>query len=470
MKCLRWTCAILSVAMIWACDFKRRRRDRFLLDDSNVGVTTVLHKPFPNHYKRGSLARIPAYDFRRQYNRIEKARGNNQSFKPHLAIKFKGSWKGPKNNRPNYLVLEMPGDVQKSRTKVGGKFYMTYTGIKDADAQIEDSLYALCDNNWCHMYAEKTNCYSSETTYIDKNGDAQKMIDLKVGDEVLTTSGYQKVWVFGRRHTETSVNFVQVYTASGNGKGKDRVPLELTEDHLVFLYGDKENPVAARDLKVGDYVIGYDHATKKPIKDRVTKIRSVKRDGLYGPFTTDGTMVVGGVLTSTYITPHPNAPHGVLTDGTELPWLNFHRTMHLFMSPFRLWCLGVSGAYCETRPSNFEPESGKWYPNYVIEQLYQVGVKLPAPIQMAITVISYAVLSVFYAIETIVFFNFVRHETTYLMSFSMLFFFIVAGAYAASYWRCSTTAASPANDEHGLTKKKRKESVVEEQQEKAKVA
>ena len=57
------------------------------------------------------------------------------------------------------------------------------------------------------------------------------MKDLSIGDQVLTSIGYQAVYGQVHDSTPTSTEFLQMYTMGHNK------PLEVTEDHLIYLAG-----------------------------------------------------------------------------------------------------------------------------------------------------------------------------------------------------------------------------------------
>lgn len=160
------------------------------------------------------------------------------------------------------------------------------------------------------------------------------MKDLQVGDKVLTSSNkYQPVYSFGHYNPEKQAEFRQLYTA-------DTV-LELTAEHLVFLK-DQAQPVRADSLQVGDSLRGQ-HGKGQII----TKIDTVVRQGLYAPFTPEGTVVVDGIVASSYISLQEGKNFVELKSGS-LPQLSQHGYVHMGLSPMRLLCMGVSSSYCTT--------------------------------------------------------------------------------------------------------------------------
>ena len=104
----------------------------------------------------------------------------------------------------------------------------------------------------------------------------------------------------------------------------------------------KETPVRAGDLKVGDSLVR--HTTLVPAM--VTKITEVERKGLYAPMTRSGTVVVDGLLASSYVSVQPGREVVHLDDQVALEWLYQSDLAHLWMGPLRLACHYVSSAFC----------------------------------------------------------------------------------------------------------------------------
>lgn len=131
-------------------------------------------------------------------------------------------------------------------------------------------------------------CFSSHATADVKGIGKVTMNQLKVGDQVLTSSGnYETVYAMAHRHASKSAEFIQIYSSL-----KDD-PLEMTEKHMIFLDGNP-NPVPASAVKVGDQLKTLDGPRY------VTKISKVTRNGIFNPLTVDGTIVVNGIVTSVY--------------------------------------------------------------------------------------------------------------------------------------------------------------------------
>jgi hypothetical protein len=163
-----------------------------------------------------------------------------------------------------------------------------------------------------------------------------KMADLQQGDHVLTGGNtYQPVYAFGHYKADEPANFIQLTTASAS-------TLEMTGQHLVYV-ADKVNPVRADSIKVGDVLRSASDADAT-----VIKISNIQRKGVYAPLTPSGSVVVDGVLASSYISLQSNAKEFVELQGGITPGMSQHDYVHLGLSPFRLVCMGISSSLCSS--------------------------------------------------------------------------------------------------------------------------
>lgn len=107
------------------------------------------------------------------------------------------------------------------------------------------------------------------------------MKHLRVNDKVMVAEGgFEHVYSFGHRDEQVETTFLRFLPSN----------LELSASHMVFVQGS--GPVPASFVKIGDrFVEG----------GMVEDIQSVKRRGLFTPFTPSGTIIVNGVRASTYI-------------------------------------------------------------------------------------------------------------------------------------------------------------------------
>ena len=171
-------------------------------------------------------------------------------------------------------------------------------------------------------------CFSAISTVQLENFGSVSMKNLQVGDRVLTSSGaYEPVYAFGHKNPTESADFLQFKTAGSK--------LEMTGGHLVFLDG-KTNPVRADSVKVGDVLRTAEAGAK------ITKISNVQRDGVYSPLTPGGTVVVDGIVASTYISLQKDADEHIELQGGISTFMSYQDFIHMTLSPFRMLAMGVS--------------------------------------------------------------------------------------------------------------------------------
>jgi len=161
-----------------------------------------------------------------------------------------------------------------------------------------------------------------------QNKGTTAMADLKLGDRILThENDYEAVYAFGHHSPTTVAKFYQIHS-----KNMPR-PLEVTGDHLVYLQ-DQSTPIPAHSIKVG-HVLHTSNSGKDG--STVTKISTVEREGIYAPLTTGGTLVVDGVVASSYVQIKQN--HQQLVSD--------HDIIHLSLSPYRMICAGITAKFCD---------------------------------------------------------------------------------------------------------------------------
>ena len=184
-------------------------------------------------------------------------------------------------------------------------------------------------------------CFSGESTVQVLGQGAVQMKDLQVGDLVMTGSPghfkYQPVYAFGHLNKAVLADFYAIKTDSNN------VPLEMTGEHLVYL-AKKHNPVRADSLQVGDVLLSINGHTT------ITSIEMVTKCGLYNPLVADGRLVVNDIAASTYIALQgTNQEHyHVIVGGEYKVNLMSHQSfVHLYLAPFRMFCMGVSSQVCQ---------------------------------------------------------------------------------------------------------------------------
>ena len=159
------------------------------------------------------------------------------------------------------------------------------------------------------------------------------MEQLRIGDYVLTKDQqFERVYGFGHYHKTVEATFLQIHVVNGER------PLEITDNHMVFVSLDRAVPAGL--LKKGDRIV----TDKNGGYGIVERIGSVRRSGVYGPFTASGTLFVDGVLVSNYVSLHPS--DRLLGGLVSYQWL-----CHAFEAPHRMICR-ISNRYCENEKYN----------------------------------------------------------------------------------------------------------------------
>lgn len=181
-------------------------------------------------------------------------------------------------------------------------------------------------------------CFSATATIPVQNQGPIEMPNLTHGDKVLTASGYHTLYGFGHQDSQTETEYLQIHTQEYSSK-----PLEISRDHLLFVVG-KSHAVPAKSIKPGDLLL----SNQWPDGVEVTKITTIYRNGLYAPVTTDGTVVVDGIVCSCYVALQRNAGEFVELKGGYSIGLSQHFAAHLSLTPVRLACMGISANLCKS--------------------------------------------------------------------------------------------------------------------------
>ena len=179
------------------------------------------------------------------------------------------------------------------------------------------------------------------------------MKDLVIGDRVLTATSnnnfqFEPIYAFGHRNEKKKIEFLAIYMADSS------VPLEVSDQHMIFLddtVSDIGHPVEAGSIRVGDVLRGDSMARK------VTKILKVQKEGIYAPLTRSGTLVVNGVVASSYAVfrqETSSAPLDILRDMAVTPFLSQHDYCHMGLAPFRLYC-ALSRNFCTQYDEDGKP-------------------------------------------------------------------------------------------------------------------
>lgn len=123
---------------------------------------------------------------------------------------------------------------------------------------------------------------------------ARAMSQLRVGDSVLTEAGFSKVFAFMDHAVGAEVEYVQVETASGHA-------LAATASHMVYAHEDRR-AVLAGSLVEGDWLWASlaTNGSDGFAQSRVASVKRTWRRGMHAPLTEQGSIVVDGLLASSY--------------------------------------------------------------------------------------------------------------------------------------------------------------------------
>lgn len=145
-------------------------------------------------------------------------------------------------------------------------------------------------------------CFSGNSTVLTSTGVHRKLSELQIGEKILTVHPstnqivFSPVLLFLDYDPHQKREFLQITLDS------KRV-LTVTSTHLVVTGTKlKSRTVFAEKLKIGDLMLVSDSNNRRLLEDRIVKIESVLRDGVYAPLTSTGTLLVNDVLASCYAT------------------------------------------------------------------------------------------------------------------------------------------------------------------------
>jgi Hint module len=226
-------------------------------------------------------------------------------------------------------------------------------------------------------------CFSATDTVQVLNRGETAMKDLQVGDKVLTGTGaYEPVYSFGHYHEKQVSSFVQVETNKGDS-------LTLTPDHLIFANGDKSNSIRADKVQVGDQLSS----------GTIKKVSTVSKQGLYMPLTPSGKILVNNVEASTYTSMADFAPiqqHPLLNF-----WLTEQYLVHLWLAPYRMYCMGVKSSYCPGHVKNTDGDEGIMGYLLMGKKVAEVALEQNLFIQVVLGVLVFGTLLACHAVEMV---------------------------------------------------------------------
>eukprot|EP00172_Hildenbrandia_rubra_P000661 Plantae.Rhodophyta-Hildenbrandia_rubra.ctg13595.p1 GENE.Plantae.Rhodophyta-Hildenbrandia_rubra.ctg13595~~Plantae.Rhodophyta-Hildenbrandia_rubra.ctg13595.p1 ORF type:complete len:506 (+),score=43.51 Plantae.Rhodophyta-Hildenbrandia_rubra.ctg13595:1377-2894(+) len=147
--------------------------------------------------------------------------------------------------------------------------------------------------------SEEAACFPGSTIIQLKNGDDKAMSQLRVGDEVkVGYNEYSEVVMFTHRLQNPAFNFVQLETENARR-------LSLSAGHYLYVDGRLQT---ASSVELGQSLEIDNGEVERVVSKKVTT-----EMGLYHPQTLSGTIVVNGIIASTYSTAvHPKVARVLL--------------------------------------------------------------------------------------------------------------------------------------------------------------
>mmetsp|Transcript_27104 Transcript_27104/g.45180 ORF Transcript_27104/g.45180 Transcript_27104/m.45180 type:complete len:551 (+) Transcript_27104:90-1742(+) len=145
---------------------------------------------------------------------------------------------------------------------------------------------------------------------------------LVIGDLVqVANDRFEPVYSFGHKNPSYKYNFLEIATSDSNS-----TPLVISPDHMIATPNDGFVP--AVHLEVGEFVLGGADGSKV----QILAIKDVKAQGAFAPFTPSGTLIVNGILASSFIAVEYTSLNLV---GVEFSW---QWMAHTFEFPHRVAC------------------------------------------------------------------------------------------------------------------------------------
>jgi len=184
---------------------------------------------------------------------------------------------------------------------------------------------------------ETTSCFSGSSSVQVLDKGATRMDALKIGDKVLSSFGaYYEVFSFSHYDAEIPTEYIQIQTTASNNDA----PLEISPEHMLYVCqhgpnSEKATLLPAGLVQVGEFLVlgKEDHLSCIEVKS----LSKVTRRGAYAPLTTNGNLVVNGVLASSYIAQPAFAK-------SQISYDQQHWVQHVALAPYRFYCgLVVNG-------------------------------------------------------------------------------------------------------------------------------
>lgn len=171
-------------------------------------------------------------------------------------------------------------------------------------------------------------CFSGDMIVDVQDYGPIKLSELALGDSirVANSNKYEPVYSFGHKNQYQRGEFLSIHT-EGNRR------LDISEDHMVMME-DGGRIIPASMVQIGDNLLVA--SGDDGLAATVTSIRTVKRTGVYAPFTESGTIVVNDIVASNYVAFQGGVEHVHVLGNVKIPGLHYHWMAHIFNSVHRM--------------------------------------------------------------------------------------------------------------------------------------
>jgi len=201
-------------------------------------------------------------------------------------------------------------------------------------------------------FQQLLSCFPEDAVLALDSGREVVMKDLKVGDKVATQFGFSEVYAFLDKKVNDLVVYEQISFADEHDEIRN---IRLTSEHLILAKRgeSKEVFVMAEDVQVGDFIYRQIGEKSRPVI--VVSKQRVEATGAYTPATLDGTIIVDGIVSSSYAVVDHNIAHSILA---PLRWTYYlspslvksqengiHPYAHWFLETFSSW-IADKNAFC----------------------------------------------------------------------------------------------------------------------------
>mmetsp|Transcript_12355 Transcript_12355/g.18987 ORF Transcript_12355/g.18987 Transcript_12355/m.18987 type:complete len:1001 (+) Transcript_12355:197-3199(+) len=247
--------------------------------------------------------------------------------------------------------MKVPFDLICSEEQTGDQCNYTPFGCPGDDPDdatflnkcICDGKSFVCETSVAkNCNAKNFFCFPGDATVEVMGGTTKRMDELRVGDYVLTgnkNGQYERIYSFGHKSADRTGDYLELTTSSSK-------KLTLSAQHLV--YERDQGFIPASAIKIGHTVIliqnqeEQEQEEEEEMEATVTRIRTVSgKKGMYAPFTSSGTVVVNGILASSFI---------------DIPQMSFVKNSQWVARtgefPHRIWCNTLVDCSSETYDEN----------------------------------------------------------------------------------------------------------------------